>query len=76
MAKQKFACSAVVTKPGKTNVTTFMVEANSLDEAVGIALRIARKLYLVEDGWTNHSVGACADTYILNPDLHIEPVKG
>jgi hypothetical protein len=50
------------------NHSVFMVKAASEDEARGKAMRVARKVYLAEDGWCDHSVAACPDGQVIDPD--------
>lgn len=71
----KFCVSIYANKTTKLDANTtsiatdhqpFMVEAVSQDEAVGLATRIAHKLYPGSEGWSYHHARANPETMVLN----------
>lgn len=45
-----------------------MVEAESLEDAESRGEMIACKILPERDGWRDHHVAACPDTYVVDPD--------
>jgi hypothetical protein len=70
----RFACSVVAARltPAErlNRHSAFLVDAASLDEAVGKAMRITRRGYPPAAGWQDHHVVACPDSNVIDPDVH------
>ena len=62
-----YAVSVVASKHSNVRHTAFMVRAYNIDEANGIAMRIAKKLY-PESKYSNLNVVVVPDDHILEYD--------